>query len=157
MQSRGEEDYKFHEHASQLFECMFGLADERVLDFLGDWIDVATAAELQSIGAIFNKGSPEFVFRRRSLVTRLLEKAENFGRDLHREMSSKLYAAALSGLRSGVAGEPFPQDIKMMEAAKQALAQIPRFSPAYGLFEAIRKHAEREIERCRQEAELFED
>jgi hypothetical protein len=157
MRSRGDDDYLFAQQASHLFEAMFGLADERILGYLGDWIDVATPAELQSVSAILNKAWPEFVFQHRSLVVRLLEKAEGFGRDLLQDIRSELYSAAVSGMRSGVAGEPFQQDIKMKEAAEQVVAEIPRFSPAYDLFEAIRQHAEREIARARQEAELFED
>ena len=88
---------------------------------------------------------------------RLLEKTEGFGKDMLRSIISDLYGAAIGGMRSGVPGEPFPRDIKMKEEAEKALAEIPRFSPAYELYDAVRKHAENDIARCRQEAELYED
>lgn len=157
MRSTEVDDYRFHAEASRLFEAMFGLADERILCFLGDWVDIATPAELESISAIVRQAEPEFLFEHRELVVRLLERADGFGPDVHRSISNKLLALSTSGVRSGVRGEPFPRDVKMKEEAEKALEELPRFSPAYDLFEAIRKRAEREIARCRQEAELFEE
>jgi hypothetical protein len=157
MTSRDHDDFQFNEQAGQLFEAMFGLLDERILGFVADWIDVAKPAELQSIGAIFSKASEAFVFEHRALVVRLLEKADRFGKEILRRMISALYCAAIQGMRSGVPGEPFPQDITMKEEAEKALKEIPRFSPAYDLYDAVRKHAEHAIARCKQEAELFDD
>jgi hypothetical protein len=157
MRSGDATNYRFKDEASKLFEAMFGLVDERILGFLGDWVDTATPPELESISAILSNGEPDFVFERRELVVRLLDKAECFGPDLFRDIKQELYMAAVSGVRSGVLGEPYPQDIEMKEKAEKALAELPRFSPAYELFEAIRKHAEREIARTLQQAELFEE
>jgi hypothetical protein len=157
MKSRDENDYRFHEHAGQLFETMFGLVDERILGFVSDWLDTAKPAELKSIGKIFSKASEGFIFAHRALVVRLLEKAAGFGKDVLRSIISDLYGAAISGMRSGVPGEPFPQDVKMKEEADKVLCELPRFSPTYELYDAVRKHAEMDIARCRQEAEMFED
>ena len=154
-----EGDFAFNEHASQLFEAMFGLIDERIVGFLGDWLDVATPAELQRISAILNKAGSEFIFHRRALVVGPLEKAESFGLGVcSQDMGSGLYAAAISGLRLRGRRRALPSGYQNKEKQQsKSLVEIPRFSPAYELYEAIRKHAEREIERCRKEAELFED
>ena len=55
-------------------------------------------------------------------------------------------------MRSGVAGEPFPQDLKMREQAEHVLAGLSKADPAYGLYDDLRTHAEREIERSLAEA-----
>ena len=157
MKSRGEDDYHFHKHSGQLFETMFGLVDDRILGFVADWLDIAKPAELKSISAIFRKASEDFILTHRDMVVRLLEKAEGFGKDMLRSIISDLYGAAVGGMRSGVPGVPFPRDLKMKEEADKALKDIPRFSPAYELYDAVRKHAESDIARCRQEAELYDD
>jgi hypothetical protein len=157
MQSRSFEDYMFIHNACRLFEAMFSTGDQRVLSFLSDWIVVASQGELRIISAILENAEPEFVFKHRNLIVRLLEKAESFGPDLVREIRSMMHNVAVCGTRSGVPGEPFPRDIKMKQEAEKVLAEMPRFSSAYDLFDSIRKHADREIEQCQQEEESFED
>ena len=46
---------------------------------------------------------------------------------------SALYGSAIAGLRSGIPGEPFPQDIMIRDEAEKALQEIPRFAPAHRL------------------------
>jgi hypothetical protein len=51
--------------------------------------------------------------------------------DLHRMIASELYCSAVSGLRAGVPGQPFPQDLALRDKAKNVLTSISRFSRSF--------------------------
>jgi hypothetical protein len=48
-------------------------------------------------------------------------------------------------IRSGTAGQPFPQDIKMKADAERQLTALPTYSAAYSLYENILRHVEASI------------
>ena len=52
------------------------------------------------------------------------------------------FGSAIGGLRSGAPGEPMPRDLSMKEESEKILQSLPRFSPAFELYDALRKHAE---------------
>ena len=54
---------------------------------------------------------------------------------------------ARTGLKSGTAGQPFPQDIACRDRAKEVLESLPRYSVAYELYDGLRRDAEIEIKR----------
>ena len=76
---------------------------------------------------------------------------------MHRDLSSSLYAAALSSVRSGTPGMPFPEDLRTKEQSEAVLATLSKVDPAYGLYEDIKKHAEHGIERSLAEGRAMDE
>ena len=70
---------------------------------------------------------------------------------------SALRGAAISGVKKGTPGESFPQDKKMKEESENALKEIPRFSPAYKLYEDLKKYAEYNIKASYRDRESFDE
>ncbi|MBU4260403.1 MAG: helix-turn-helix domain-containing protein [Proteobacteria bacterium] len=151
------EDNLFQHRAAELFDAMFQPFDNELIGFLQNWIDMATPGDLQVISQILKKASPNVVLEHRPFIIRFLGKAQQQSKERLDDVVSALIGSAISGLRSGKSGEPFPQDIKMKEDAEKALKEIPRFSPAYRLYEYLKKHAEQNIERSRREREQYEE
>jgi hypothetical protein len=106
---------------------------------------------------ILQEASPDFVFQHRPFVIRFLEKAKQYGKDALKNAESALYCSAVQGTRSGIPGEPFPEDLHMQEEARKALHELSRFSPAYRLYESIKQSTEQNIQRSLQDRETFED
>jgi len=150
-------DYKFREYASQLFDSMFRPLDATLVDFLHKWLDTAGADDVQVISRIIRESESDFVVDHVPFVIRLVGVAKKFDPDVFEAVTSNLYASAVSGMRSGTLGEPFPQDLKLKAAAEQALQNMPRFSPAYQLYQWVYEHAEKDIKRSRREAEKYDD
>jgi hypothetical protein len=50
-----------------------------------------------------------------------------------------------------------PRDIAMKQESEKILQSMPRFSPAYELYDGLRKHAEEGIADSRRTKEAFED
>ena len=157
MKSRVDEDYEFQNRAGELFCAMFAPFDSELIAFLEDWIDVAMPNDIRIISRILHEASPNFVFEHRPFVVRFLEKANEYGKIQLEDAVSDLYGSAITGVKSGTPGEPFPQDLSMKEEAENALKEIPRFSSAYRLYDILKKHAEHNIGRSLQERENFED
>ncbi len=157
IRSRSEDDLHFHTRAGELFNVMFQSFDEELTGLLQDWVEVATSADIQIISHIIHEVPGDFVFQQLPFVVRLLERAKQLGAKSLKRAREALFWAAISRGRSGTVGEPFPEDIKLKEDAEKALVQIPRFSPAYELYDSLRQHAEHEIKRSLQEGERFED
>lgn len=157
MRSRPEKDYQFKHRAGELFDAMFSPFDGELLGFIQDWIDASTPADMRIISQILNGVRPNFVFEQRVFVTRFLDKAKQHGKEVLDNAVSALYSSAITGVKSGTPGEPFPQDLMMRDEAEKALQEIPRFAPAHRLYESLKRHAEDDIKRSLRERETFED
>ena len=143
--SRG---WNFNYYARNLFNVMFGPVDAEFVRFFEEWLPVATEEDILAIGSILRESeSNTFVFDQRKFVEALLERANQFGRKTVKLLSTELYCTSRSGVKSGTAGEPYPQDIQCRDKAIEVLKSLPRYSVAYELYDDLRKDAEYEIKR----------
>jgi transcriptional regulator with XRE-family HTH domain len=157
MRAGKSRPYLFGYRARELFETMFGPFDGETVKFLEDWIATSDADDLLLIADIVGEAHHNFVFAHRPFVERFLTKAQQIGSDTLKGAISSLYGSAISGLRTGTAGEPMPRDLEMKQACEEILHSLPRFSPAFELYDVLRKHAEGGIAESRRTKEAFED
>ena len=157
IKARDPEDWRWEHHASALFEGMFLPIDEAVLDFLSAKIAAAEPHGLRWIASILAHAEPNFVFDYHEMVVSFLDACERTGEPLRHRAMDALYESAISGVRGGRPGEPFPSALKCREASLALLARLPRLSPAYELYDLLRADAERRIARSRKEAEAIDD
>jgi hypothetical protein len=155
--TRSRDDYYFQHYAAQLFDTMFQPLDATLVSFLQEWLDVAGPEDISVISQIIRHSAPNCVIDHAPFSIRLLETAKTFGMETFDAVLSELYAGAVSGMRSGTFGEPFPQDISLKAEAESLLRDIPRLSPAYQLYESIRDHADGNIKQSLREAEALEE
>ena len=155
MKSRS--DLLFRERSAELFDTMFKPFDEVLVANLQRWADIATEVDIRTISKIFGEAPPTFVFEHRAFVVRFLERARQFGKGVLDEAISGLFRCAISGTRSGNLGEATPQDLATKHGSEKALAELPRFSPAFALYESIAKHADWSIDMSIRDGEAFEE
>jgi hypothetical protein len=155
MKSR--DDLLFGERSAQLFDTMFKPFDEVLVASLQHWADMATEADIRTISKILGQAPPTFVLEQRGFVIRFLERAKQFGKGVLDEAMSGLFRSAISGIRSGNVGEPTPEDLATKQVAEKAIAELPRFSPAFALYESIAKHAVWSIDMSIRDGEAFEE
>jgi transcriptional regulator with XRE-family HTH domain len=147
----------FRERSAQLFDTMFKPFDELVVASLQRWSETATEADIKAIAKILGEAPADFVFRHRDFVVRFAERARQFGKGRLDETIGNLFRSAIGGVRSGTPGEPTPHDLAMKAEAEKAAAEIPRFSPAFPLYESIAKHAVWSIDMSIRDGEAFEE
>ena len=96
-----------------------------------------------------------FVFEQHEFVIWVMRLARSHGTDILRKLVSALYCAAVSGSRSGVPGEPFPQDIKLRDRAAEVLSGLTRQDPAYELYSDLHRHAIQSIKMQEEEGRMM--
>lgn len=149
--------FVFSFRARELFETMFGPFSGETVKFLEEWIATSDEGGLRLIADILGEAEHGFVFANRSFVERFLEKAKQVSPDALKGAISSLHGSAISGIRSGTPGEPMPRDLDMKKASEDILRSLPKFSPAFELYDVLRKHAEEGIADSQGTKEAFED
>lgn len=157
MRAGKAKPFLFGYRAKELFETCFGPFDGEAVKFLEEWIATSDEQDLRLIAGILGEAHHSFVFTHRSFVERYLEKAKQVSPDVLKEAIGALMSSAVSGVRSGTAGEPMPRDVSMKEKSEAILKSLSRFSPAYKLYDGVRKHAEDGLADSRRVKESFED
>ena len=112
---------------------------------------------MQLIANIMHEAPRNFVFAQAPFVERLLERAKRVDNECLKRVTTGLFNSAISGIRQGVPGEPFPRDLETKSKAESILRSLSRFSPAYQLYEALKNYSEWGIERARLDREAFEE
>jgi transcriptional regulator with XRE-family HTH domain len=152
----GRDDFYFEQHAANVFDAMFGGRKDDLVSFFEGQLETASTDELLLMSRLLRKTDHDFIFLRRAFVVRLLERCQAVDPDLVESVSKDLFASAISGVHSGVPGEPTPHDIEQRDRAIEALLQVSRLSPAYELYNYVRKSAEASIALSRQEGEAMD-
>ncbi len=156
MRNGNDGDHRFQYFASHLFASVFSATDERTLFFMrnkcsGDRLDISL------IGKVIRDADHNFSLDNPSFAIGYLTAAKSHGSKCLESATSALYCAAVSGGKQGTPGEPFPRDVEALEKVKSILDSLPRFSPAYRLYDLIKLDAEKNIAESLKEREQFEE
>lgn len=125
------------------------------VEFLRQWIASAGREGFAVVTSLARETKPSFIFEQHEFVIWLMRLARSYGTDILRKMGTALYCAAVSGSRSGVPGEPFPQDIKLRDCAAEVLSGLTRHDPAYELYFDLHRHAIQSIEMQEEEGRMM--
>lgn len=150
-------NYLFLHRFAELVAEVFGFTESVFTSVLETWIAGGNAAHFAIVAAVLLKAPRLFVFNEHEFVLRILRAARSVGTSAHRGVSSSLYGTAVSGIRSGAPGEPFPEDIDMKKRAEEMLASISQANPAYELYDDIRHFAQDNIERQLAEGRAMDE
>lgn len=144
--------------AGEMFVSLFGAFDDRVIAMLSEQFITPSPDRLRIVIAIVAHADRTFVFAQRSIVISMLEIAATLSRELADEAISALYRSAISGVSGGIPGQPSSADLYLKQEAEKVLAEIPRFSIAYRLYDGLRRHAEQSADIARaMHGTLFDD
>jgi hypothetical protein len=147
----------FNHRAAELFNTIDSPIDSNVIGQLRARLPTSEEKDIELIARIFREADNGLVFREREFTLQLLERAHQISQECYRGVSSQLYAATVSGMRSGSPGVPFPEDTRLRDNAREVFKEIPRFTPGYDLFKDLETHAERNIARAIKEGEDLDD
>jgi transcriptional regulator with XRE-family HTH domain len=150
-------EYRFAHHLSGLVTGVFGLLRPSCTSVLESWCTQGTSEHFKLLAHVLRDTPHAFAFDERAFVIRMLKKARSLGTSVHRNLSSSLYASAISGVRSGTAGEPLPRDLELKAQAEEVLSSLSAGDPAFELYDDLRKHALNDIERSKAEGRAMDE
>ncbi len=127
--------WKFRYEAANLFEVLFGPFDETTVAFFRERLRQADSRDFRILAYLLREADREFVLRFPAFVHGILEQAGTWSAEVQRELSGELFASALSGMKSGTAGEPFPEDMVLRDKSSE-ISKAYRGSPQLSIFTA---------------------
>lgn len=156
MRSFSDEYGDFNYYSSQLFEMIFLPIEQNLLSFFREKIN-GDSLDITLIIDMLGNANDTFVFDNFDFVVELLQACKRNGKSLLERARSKLYSSTISGVREGIPGEPFPKDLENLSRSTEILNKISQVSPAYDLYEWIKKDALFNIDQANKERKLYED
>ncbi|EKF72770.1 XRE family transcriptional regulator, partial [Alcanivorax hongdengensis A-11-3] len=150
-------DYAFDYRFGELVEALCHPFDENITNALRKWVEQGEQDRLHVLKLAIREAQNDFVFNQKEFVIWALGYAQSYGEDALKDLSSTMYFIGISGMRSGVPGEPFQQDINLAKNSERILSKLPRFHPSYKLYSALFEHANAEIDRQKEEGRILDE
>lgn len=136
--------------------ALCGKYDRAFLDQLAQWISNGSERHAKVVAAVLREAHTEVIFEYPDVVRGLLGGAHALGREAVQRISSSLYIATTSGVRSTRPGEPFPEDVLLEKHASDVLSTLSRWDPAYDLYTGLLRSAKSGIDWQRREKEAMD-
>jgi transcriptional regulator with XRE-family HTH domain len=142
----GESDsWVRRENGARLFTDAAGGFDDAVLALLKEGLAGAAPASVDGVAAILRKAPRRIVYSEVPFVLDALDAAARFGEDCEQTMREALWAAIITGSRSGTPGEPFPADVQQRDECAQIAETLPKGSRGEDFYRALSESAEGSI------------
>ena len=130
---------------AELFAAVAGVFDETVTSVLEEGAKAGNEAQMVAVASILRQGPRTFAFENVEFVRRLLELAAQVGDEHVQRVGGALSSAAQSGVRMGVPGHPFGEDIEQRDKARTIANALPNGSPEQRLYRSLQDSAEHSI------------
>jgi hypothetical protein len=131
---------------AEVFNAVAGVFDDTVMAILEEGARTGHEGQMIAVGAILRQAPPYFAFDYVDFVRRLLDLASQLGEEHVRRFGVALSAAALSEVRSGVAGQPFAEDVAQRDRAREIADALPPGSREQRVYRSLQRSAEESIE-----------
>lgn len=95
------------------------------VDVLKEWVTSGDVEKCKAVIDILKEGNRHFVFSHPEFVAEHLDCSFALGEECYSDVYEGLQIIAASGMREGVAGEPFPQDIYIRDRATELSQHFP--------------------------------
>jgi len=152
-------DYKKDNYAyAKLFKVLTGNFNETTLDVLIESIDSKDKSKVMGIGLLVHHAYHDFIFENPNFVEKLLNAAKGLGEECYKSVRRNLFWGANSRSKSGTAGQPMPEDVKMRDRSMELMKNYQVGTPAYEFYKDVKEYAEGEIkESALRDEEMFKD
>lgn len=115
------------------------------LNLLNEWINSENVGKIKAASRLIRGFQAGFIFGYLEFVSNLLERAYKAGDECYEAVSSNLFTIAVSGVKMGIPGQPFPEDVKLRDQASAIAKQFLQGSPVRKFFDSLVVYAEADI------------
>jgi transcriptional regulator with XRE-family HTH domain/DNA-binding transcriptional ArsR family regulator len=132
---------------ADLFAAVAKGYDAQVVELLTKALEAGSEATTRAVAAVLQEAPRTFIWDHIDFVRTALRAADRLGDDVRREMAGALWAATISGIRSGTPGEPFPETVEQRDRSRQVAKGLPTGSLEERFYRDMAESAERDIAR----------
>ncbi|MHB1438759.1 MAG: helix-turn-helix domain-containing protein [Thiobacillus sp.] len=144
------EGWRRHYEGPRLFAAVAGEFDDEVLAIIEAGL-TANLSMAKRVAHLLSEVPHGFVWSHVQWIVLVLDDSSRRDLELYRALSSALYSAVISGVRSGTPGEPFPQDLEQREKSREIADGLPAGSAGERFYRSLQRSAEESIRRYRDE------
>jgi hypothetical protein len=155
--ARKPDSWQRREFGGDLFAAIAQDFDDSVLAVLEESMYSGDRAQFSALAAILKKVRRSLLWDNPDFVARLLAAASLHGEGVVQEVGGALHSAAISGLRQGTPGQPYPEDVELRDRAAAIASKLPSGSLEERFYRSLQESAERNIDWSRERDELSED
>lgn len=131
--------------------------DDQVIGVLDEAILSGSEDQLQAVASILHEVPQTFVWDQVDFVKRVLRAAARQGEEYAQMISGGLFASVTSGVRSGRAGQPFPEDIEQRNRAAEIAKTLSPGSVEAALYRSLEQFATENIQLFAERGEQMVD
>ncbi len=142
---------------AELFAAIASAFDDTVMHVLEEGASSGDPDQMVAVAAVLRQAPRMFVFDNVDFVRRLLALAGQLGEELVQRIGGALSAAATSGVRTGIPGQPFAEDVVQRDRAREIADVLPTGSPEQRLYRSLQESAEHSIKWHADRDELMDD
>ena len=150
-------DYTFSYRFAELMQSLCSPYGAVCVATMEDWFTGGSAEHLKVVTAILRDAGPRFIHANEGFAARTLKAARGISRKAHKDLSSAIFAASVSGVRSGAPGKPFDADLELKQMAEQRLAHLAKSDATFELYRDLRDYAAHAIERQLEEGRSMDE
>lgn len=132
---------------ADLFAAVATGYDAEVVGLLTRALEAGSEATTRAVAAVLQEAPRTFVWDYVDFVRTALRAADRLGAEVRREMAGALWAATISGIRSGTPGEPFPETVEQRDRSRQVAEGLPTGSLEERFYRDMAESAERDFDR----------
>jgi len=141
------DNWKRSYFGGQLFAAAAGSIDDGVLALVREMFGSSTSVWVRTAAAILKQAPRSLVLSDVPFVAEAIEAAARLGKDSEEKMAGALWASLVTGARTGVSGQPFPQDVEQMEVCAKIADGLPEGTRAQLFYRSLSESAGRVIAR----------
>lgn len=145
--ARGLDCWVRRSMGADLFAAVATRYDGQVVDQLIKALESGSDEMTRAVAAVLHEAPRTFIWDQVDFVRTALHAADRRGEDIRRAMVGAMWAATISGIRSGTPGEPFPETIEQRDRSRQLAQQLPTGSLEERFYNDVADSAVRDIAR----------
>jgi transcriptional regulator with XRE-family HTH domain len=124
-----------------VFGAIAGEYDDTVLDVIERGLSTPTEASVAVAASILRSAPRTLALDRVEFVRRVLAAGEAVGGDAANELGGALHIASTNGLRTGIPGQPFQDDVEQRDRAEEIAATLPGGSIEQRFYRSLARSA----------------
>ncbi len=131
--------------------------DHNTIKILEEGIFSGTKEQLDAVISILREAPREFVWDHVDFVRTLLDQSAKYGDSTLKRASGALYNSVISGVRTGIPGQPFAEDIAQRDRSIKTLESLKPGSREAIFFKSLAESAIQNIKSRAEEDEKLRD